>query len=269
MPTGTPMNYVAGSDYTRPLPAVTYSTPKPKQTGLDWSKHTAPTPTPTELEAVTRRRATTAKPRRAPNPDNRCACGNRIASTSTRCRSCASRANAARPRPTSRKPRGPRPAPFDLPAAAADYTAGATIPALADAYNVTPSTMRRHLRRSGITLRDDRQNRSGGQNRITDPTELVERVRDLYTAGHSQPQVAAELGLSTKQIHRVMTRHGIPARHGQSGRGDTMTGYRTRLAELGVTTTQIRDWANAHGVPVSVRGTVAAQVIDAYEEARS
>lgn len=44
------------------------------------------------------------------------------------------------------------------------------------------------------------------------PPDLVERVTALYTAGHTQDEVAAELGLTRKVIYRLMKNHGIQAR---------------------------------------------------------
>ena len=44
------------------------------------------------------------------------------------------------------------------------------------------------------------------------PTELVDRVRVLYAAGHTQDEVAELLGTTQKVIYRLMRRHGIAAR---------------------------------------------------------
>lgn len=306
MPTGTAMHYVVGSD--RPVPTFTrYSEPKAKQTGLDWSKHRAPEPTLDETTAALQRdrvRAAAAaeKARRASirtktvtrcscgraktpaaaqcrpcadqsrrAPQNHCDCGATIARTSTRCAPCARRLNGENARGRTTGPRGPRalqPAPFDVDAATTDYQAGTTVPELATRLGISRSTIRRHLRRAGVQLRDDRAGHSGGQPKFDDPL-LVAQVRDLYASGLSQDGVGHQLGLTQKQISRIMSRHGITARSGQHGSGDTLGEYRERITALGVTTADIRSWARRQDIEVTTRGAVSYAVLTAYEKAHA
>jgi hypothetical protein len=48
--------------------------------------------------------------------------------------------------------------------------------------------------------------------RADDPPELVERVREVYGAGHSMRETAEIVGVSVKVLQRLMPRHGIPRR---------------------------------------------------------
>jgi hypothetical protein len=41
---------------------------------------------------------------------------------------------------------------------------------------------------------------------------MVERVRQLYDAGHTQAEIGAEIGVSQKVVWNLMRRHGIRAR---------------------------------------------------------
>jgi hypothetical protein len=51
----------------------------------------------------------------------------------------------------------------------------------------------------------------GAKAKIYDPA-LVERVRQLYNAGHTQQEVAAQVGLTQKVVFNIMRRHSIAAR---------------------------------------------------------
>lgn len=51
----------------------------------------------------------------------------------------------------------------------------------------------------------------GGKPKIY-PDEMVSTVRDLYSAGMTQSEVAARMGLTQKIIWKLMLRHGIPRR---------------------------------------------------------
>lgn len=44
------------------------------------------------------------------------------------------------------------------------------------------------------------------------PPDLVEKVRDLYAAGHTMAEVAALTGTTVKVLQRLMPRHGIARR---------------------------------------------------------
>lgn len=44
------------------------------------------------------------------------------------------------------------------------------------------------------------------------PPDLVGRVLDLYAAGRTQQEIAADLGMTQKVIWRLMKNHGIEAR---------------------------------------------------------
>ncbi len=95
----------------------------------------------------------------------------------------------------------------------AAYLEGETPPQIALRSGITPTTVRRILRDARIEMRDDRAGHSGGNNRIDAyPPELVQQVRDRYTAGWSQPQIGSWLRRSTKFVQDVMAKHGIPIR---------------------------------------------------------
>jgi transposase-like protein len=81
------------------------------------------------------------------------------------------------------------------------YTAGATVPALAREHGTTPAVVRRHLRRAGVTLRDDRAGHSGGHNRRTDVTATD--VAALFAQGHTWSQVREELGVASSTLQRL------------------------------------------------------------------
>lgn len=262
--TADAMHHVAGGDWTRPLPSTRYSAPKTKPRGLDWSKHTAPEPHPAPV--VEQPEATVTEIRRrikAPRPTagRKCQCGRDINTKSDYCRSCNGRRAAA-----NRTTFTTRTSVVDVTVAQEEYTAGASVPEIAAAHDWPITSVRRQLERAGVTMRDDRAGRTVGQKTYSD--DLVEQVRALYIdRGLSQAKVAAQLGLGPKVIVTLMARHGIPARQGQSGGGDTLQAYRDRLDELGVTAADVRQWANSHGHPCGIRGVVAEHVIDAYEDA--
>lgn len=262
------------SVFDRPAPQplrVTWEPPKPKPTGLDWSKHRAPEPEPAPVieqheTTVTEIRERVSRPRREPN---RCSCGAEISRTATRCRSC----NAQRPATKSRgKPRQPRTwvtrtSVVDVPTARAEYLEGSTCPQIAARHGWPVISVRRQLAKNGVPMRDDRRTHSGGPPRVYDPA-LISRVRDLYLdQGLSQSRTAHEIGTTIKVVQNLMKREGIPARQGQSGGGDTLQGWRDRLNELGVTSAVVRVWAAANGHTVAIRGVVPGHVVDAYEEA--
>ena len=60
----------------------------------------------------------------------------------------------------------------------------------------------------------------------TYPPELVEKVRELYNAGHTMREVAAMTGTTQKVLTRLMPRHGIERRkavkRNQSGAANHM-----------------------------------------------
>lgn len=306
MPTGTAMHHVAGTDRPFAPILVTYDEPKPKQTGLDWSKLRAPEPEPAEraafLERVqpkklrprARRLAAPRKPRPPRQPrlkvEHRCACGNTRSPKAQRCADCYHRqqtaqaeaarntcecgtrigAKARRCRSCNAFHRNTQRPSVDVQAAISEYHAGDTIPTIANRHGWSIKTLRRAMQKAGVTFRDDRARASGGHNKITDPTDLVNQVRALYTdQGLSITHVGAELGLTRKQVTRVMRAAGIKARSGQSGSGDTLVGYRDRVQALGVTPHVIRRWARQQGIAVGERGAIRGEVIDAFEAAHS
>jgi len=147
------------------------------------------------------------------------------------------------------------------------YESGRTIAQTAADLGYTKATVRTHLLDAGVQLRDDRKTNSGGNNRRDyTPTE-IEDVRRLYVDEHlSQTRVAQRLGIGVKVVQCIMARHGIEAREGQSGGGDTLGEIRTRLAALGVKSTVVRAWALEQGLKVSPRGVIPLQVLDQYEQ---
>ena len=53
---------------------------------------------------------------------------------------------------------------------------------------------------------------SSGQKPKTYPAQIVERVRVLYGANHTQTEIAARLGMTQKIVWNLMRRHAITAR---------------------------------------------------------
>jgi transposase len=242
---GEAMHHVGGGDWSTPLPAVSYSEPKPKPRGLDWSKHRAPEPP--RPPVVERPEATVTEIQK------------RVARPAAR--------KKRRPATCTSTPRKTRTSVVDVPVASAEYLEGATCPEIADRHGWPVISVRRQLAKAGVQMRDDRHSRSGGKPKVYDP-QLVAKVRALYVdQGMSQAEIAERIGRTPKVVQHLMKREGIPARKGASGGGDTLQGYRDRLNELGVTSTQVRAWARATGHPVSPRGVIGAHVVDAYEAA--
>lgn len=269
---GTAMHHVGGGDRVVPTDRVVYDEPKPKPRGLDWSKHTAPAPPAPEPPAVevaapkpprqTRTKIRTPRPPAARKPRDPalrplCECGRTRSPSARRCRECHF-ANPERSRRTGV---------VNLGVAISEYLAGSTIPEIAERYDWPVASIRKGLKRRRIPMRDDRAGHSGGVKKEYDP-ELVAQIRDLYESGLSQSRVADRLGLTTKIVQTIMTRHGIEARQGECGRGDTLSEYRERLAELGVTASLIRSWALAEGIEVHPRAMPPMAVIEAYAQSR-
>lgn len=234
---GNALHYVGGGDRLPPLHVVTYSEPPPKSRGLDWDAHTAPQPLrqPTASIPVVKR----AAPPRAPRP---------------------------------RPPRTRTPATATHPQIETMiqlYQRGATAPAIAETIGCIPRTVRTHLARAGIPLRDDRQGRSGGHNRVenTHP-DLARRISQLYAIGLSQSKIGHQLGISAAAVRRIMRDHGITPR--MSGYPGVDTHQRTRdwyAAHPDVTSDQVRAWAIQNGHQVADRGVIAYAVLQAFEEA--
>lgn len=152
----------------------------------------------------------------------------------------------------------------------AEYMAGKTVPQIARENGWGVRTLRKRFEALDVPKRDDRHTHSGGANRAQDPPGLVDGVRRLYLDELlSQDQVAIRLGVSRKAVTRIMRTHGIPARQGQSGGGDTLGNFRARLEQLGVTSAEIRNWARDNGHEVGVRGVVPGHIVDAYADAHS
>ncbi len=63
---------------------------------------------------------------------------------------------------------------------------------------------------------------SGAKPKVYDPV-LIERVRAFYEAGHTQAEVAALTGLTTKVVFNVMRRGGIVAPANSYWKGDGAT----------------------------------------------
>lgn len=144
-----------------------------------------------------------------------------------------------------------------------------TIADIAATLHAGKQTVRNILLLADVELRDDRKTNSGGRNRQVYDPQLVADVRRLYLdEQRSRTEVAAEVGLTLKQVDTLMRRHQIPARQGQSGGGDTITPLRERIAALGVTSRDIKVWGLAHGlVPAIQRGIPSYALVDAYETA--
>jgi len=111
-------------------------------------------------------------------------------------------APAPRPRPrrTSTRSRGGQPL-TPNPQWVAAYRAGATVPEIAAAHGTWPPVVRRHLRRAGVELRDDRATRSGGANRLP-PLDVAE-IERLHDQGLTYRQVAARLGVGATTVMRA------------------------------------------------------------------
>lgn len=234
-----------------------------KPTGLDWSKTT-----PACKSCGTRTSAL--------NRDDQCTtCAPRPRATTS---SVVEKREPARPRtPRKRRqyqrPIGPRRARGTASKAKVDtialldaYRAGATPPQLAARFGIMPTTVRRILDSSGIQRRDDRRGHSGGGNRI--PAETRAQVVRLYAEGLSKPRVAARLGIGVQSVNRIMNEAGVTARQRQSGQHDGARGLKDRIHELGTSSAEIRTWARSQGLDVTLRGTVPASLVDAWERAR-
>lgn len=119
------------------------------------------------------------------------------------CQDCRDERNArrrtGRPRASMANVRNP----IDEDAALRMYLDGATAPAVADAFGVTPKRIRDIVQRAGHQLRDDRS-RGGSKPKVYDP-DLVEQVRELYARqGLTQAETGERLGISSKVVWRIV-----------------------------------------------------------------
>ncbi|MEU1596153.1 hypothetical protein ABZ468_25670 [Streptomyces sp. NPDC005708] len=87
----------------------------------------------------------------------------------------------------------------------------------------------------------------GRASRVSDPPELVAKVRDLYQAGRTQREIATEVGLTQKVIWRLMRTQGITARRAvpRDQRGAANNNWRTQTA----------NYYTLHGRVSAARGT--------------
>ncbi|MCM0619805.1 helix-turn-helix domain-containing protein [Nocardioides bruguierae] len=92
------------------------------------------------------------------------------------------------------------------------YQAGETVPTIATAMQHTPATIRRVLRASGVELVDGRTRRAQNKPSASRDPEIAAQVRRLYEQGHTQKQVADEVGLSEPTVLKIMRLHDIPRR---------------------------------------------------------
>lgn len=170
--------------------------------------------------------------------------------------------------PARRRRRSHRGTDVDEAAVVREYLAGDTAPAIAKRHGCQPKRVRDILDRNNIERRDDRRGHSGGRPRKYDDTVIAE-VRRLYVDKQlSRQEVAAELGIPYKSVQTIMTREGIPARQGQSGRVDGSATLKQRIAELGATSREIKEWALRQGLLAEIKvGIPPARLVDAYAAA--
>lgn len=177
---------------------------------------------------------------------------------------------------TFRRPgRGHR-ATYDVDDVARRYKAGETAVAIAADVGTSASRIRQALADRGIPLRDDRAGRSGSRPKDpdTDDPMLVAEVRRLYLEEqHSQAQIAEQLGIGTKHVQNIMSRHSIPARPPANKSGqlrprpalddrklEAVRRYQAGESTValgqayGVTPTSIGNWLKQAGVPRRPRG---------------
>lgn len=161
------------------------------------------------------------------------------------------RVRAPRPQRTPKPPRPPAPPrgkQVDELAIVTDYlTHGMTRPAIATKYGVRPKRIGTILVRRGVELRDDRAGHSGSEQKVYD-ADLVDQVADLYAGGLSQGEVAEQLGLTRKIVWRLMLRHDIEARQGETGHMDGSRGLKDLMAALHVDSATVKRWALDNGL---------------------
>jgi transposase len=93
----------------------------------------------------------------------------------------------------------------DLVAAwVADYQAGKSISAIAQQYNVSSTTVHRHLHRQGVSMRP-----AAPQRKVSD--ELVNRWVKEYLGGDSFEAIAQRHRVGTMTVHRYLRGQGIQA----------------------------------------------------------
>lgn len=80
------------------------------------------------------------------------------------------------------------------------------------------------------------------------PASLVEKVRALYDAGHTQCEVAQMVGVSQKVVWNLMSRHGIPRRPQvkRNQRGENNTSWKGGAAKYAALHLRV---ATARGTP--------------------
>lgn len=184
---------------------------------------------------------------------------------------------APAPKPRApRAPRAPRESSIDRDDVIARYKAGATIPQIArdlgrDCRGQLRQIINAAAARGELVKRDDRSGHSGRGQTVTDPPEMVDRIRRLYTLhGLTQHQVAEQIGRSAKYVQNVMARHGIQARPAvnQPGHGhpthNPSADITGRLLAAGATNADVRAWARDNHMAVGIRGAVPRHLVDAY-----
>lgn len=118
-----------------------------------------------------------------------------------------------KPKPQPQRTRRPRATP---PAALVTWTGlyaqGYTIPCIAAATGASPVTVRRHLQRAGIPMRDDRAGHSGGRNRRTWTPAQLEAAAQAYLDGARIADVARALRTGPRQARDALLAAGVPIR---------------------------------------------------------
>ena len=125
-----------------------------------------------------------------------------------------------------------------------EYLAGATIPALAETYGHSTSTIRRWLLDADVVLRDDRATRSGGKPKTTgdDDPELRAAAISEYEAGATLEQVAAAHDVTPKIVSGILRRAGVqlrPAASVEQVSAETIEQIRVLYVEEGLSQSQV------------------------------
>lgn len=121
-----------------------------------------------------------------------------------------------KPKPTKPKPQRTRRPRATPPAALTTWTdlyaQGYTIPHIAATTGASPVTVRRHLQRAGIPMRDDRAGHSGGRNRRTWTPAQLAAAAQAYLDGARIADVARALRTGPRQARDALLAAGVPIR---------------------------------------------------------
>ena len=140
--------------------------------------------------------------------------------------------------------------------------------AIGAALGCSGSTVAFHLKSRGVPplrARGHRLTKPTGSKPKTYEPDLVEKVRALAAARHTQLEIAEMTGLGRKVIYRVMRRHGIaPGPALAREPRDHAAGLKELMKKSGISSHEVRAWAVAAGKPISDRGLPPRSVVEAF-----